>query len=104
VTDPVTGRLTDQQLDEIEKHALQPYRQLTLPTMHVRQLVEEVRALRDQNCLLKMKIGGSRAIDTALLRAAAIDPHTKLSEIQIERPIGPPFYLIDVLLNTKGAP
>lgn len=99
----MTERLTEQQLDEIEKLALHPYRQLTLPTMHVRQMVEEIQELRNAVCVLQLKVDGSKAIVDAVVAAAARDVDTKISAITIPRPNGPSFHLIDALRPTEGS-
>jgi hypothetical protein len=91
-------RLTEAQIDEIERVVLTPHRQVTLPTMHARQMIEEIRDLRDEVCLLQMKVDGGKAIVDAIQAAARTDVDTKLSAIQIERPNGPPFHLIDALI------
>lgn len=94
-------RFTDEQLDEIERDVLTPHRQITMPTMRARQMLEEIRELRDQVSLLQLTVGGSRAVINAVEVAARYDRDTKLSAIQIERPNGPPFYLVDAL-HTLG--
>ena len=99
----MTDRLTDQQLDEIEKLALHPHRQLTLPTMRVRRMVEEIRELRDTVCTLQMKIDGTKAIVDAVVTATNDDGDPKISAIMISRPDGPPFRLVDALLAARGA-
>lgn len=100
----MNDRLTDGQLDEIERHALTPHRQVTLPTMRVRRMVEELRELRDAVCLLQMKVDGSRSIVQAVEVAARADADTKLSSILIQRPDGPPFLLVDALRAARGEP
>lgn len=93
-----SNRLTDAQLDELESAALAPHRQVTLPTLRVRWLVSEVRDLRDEVCLLQLKIDGSRAIVDAVTAAARESADTKLSAIQVARESGPPFALVDALV------
>ena len=89
--------LTDAHLDEIERAALTPHRQLTLPTLRVRRMVEEIRARRDEVHLLQLEVAGSKAIVDAVDAVVRRDPTTPIGEIRIERPDGSSFRLIDVL-------
>lgn len=99
----MTERLTEAQIDEIEKLALQPNRRMELPTSLVRRMLEEIRNQRDAVCMLQMKIDGGKAIVDAVVAAARADVDTKLSSIQIERPNGPPFYLVEAIRSTGDA-
>ncbi|HSX22562.1 MAG TPA: hypothetical protein VLE97_07300, partial [Gaiellaceae bacterium] len=96
-----TDRLTETQIEEIDRASLTTHRQVTLPTMQLRQLVSELRDARDEICLLQLKVDGGKAIVEAVEAAASADVHTKLSAIQIERPNGPPFYLVDALRRAE---
>lgn len=98
----MTRPLTDDQLDTLAKHALTPHRQVSLPTRQLRELINEVYELRDQNSVLRMQVDGSRAIVDAITAAARTDVDTKLSAIQIERRHGPPFYLIEAISDVRG--
>lgn len=100
----MTQRFTEEQLEEIERDVLTPHRQITMPTMRARQMLKEIRELRDAVCLLQMKLDGSKAIVDAVVTAARADVDTKLSAIQIPRPNGPPFHLIEAIRATEGAP
>lgn len=95
-------RLTEDQLDEIEREALKPYRQITLPTMHVRQMIEEIHALRDAVIMLEARVDGGKAIVDAVEAATRYDIDTKLSAIKIQRLDGPSFRLVDAILATKA--
>lgn len=96
------NRVSDEKLDELERQSLKPYRSMILPTMQVRQIIAELRELRDAVCVLQMKVEGGRAIIDAVETAARVDADTRLSAIQIERPDGPPFHLVDAL--RRGQP
>lgn len=98
----MTDRLTEAEIDEIDRASLTPHRQITLPTLRVRRMIDEIRDLRDQVCLLQMKVDGSKAIVDAVVAAARADVNTKISAIQIPRENGPPFYLIDAIAPTGG--
>lgn len=89
--------LTEAEIDEIDRASLTPHRQITLPTLRVRRMIEEIRELRNHVCLLQMKVDGSKAIVDAVVDAARNDVDTKISSIQIPRENGPPFYLIDAI-------
>ena len=93
----MTDRLSEAEIDEIDRASLTPHRQVTLPTLRVRRMVDEIRELRDQVCLLQMKVDGSNAIVDAVVAAARDDVDTKISAIQIPRENGPPFYLIEAI-------
>ncbi len=97
----MTDRLTEAQIDEIDRASLTPHRQITLPTIQVRSMVDEIRELRDQVCLLQMKVDGSKAVVDAVVAAARDNVDTKLSTIQIPRENGPSFYLIEAIHMTK---
>lgn len=96
-------RLTEAEIDEIDRASLTPHRQVTLPTLRVRRMIDEIRDLREQVCLLQMKVDGSAAIVDAVVDAARTDVDTKISAIQIPRENGPPFYLIDAITPARGA-
>lgn len=98
---PVKQHFTEEQLEEIAHDALTPHQQLTLPTLRVRQMLEEIRALRDDVCLLQMQVDGGKAIVEAVKDAARANADTKLSAIEIQRPHGPPFRLVDAVLSTS---
>ena len=96
--------ITHEQLEVLEKHALTPHRQVTMPTTQLRQLIDEIYELRDQNTVLQMKVDGSKAIVDAIVTAAREDVDTRLCAIQIPRANGPSFSLIEALLSTRGEP
>lgn len=99
----MTDRLTEAEIDEIDQESRAPDHQITLPALRVRRMVDEIRDLRAQVCLLQLKVDGSSAIVDAVVDAARTDVDTKLSAIQIPRLSGPPFYLVDAISPRGGS-